>query len=64
MEEYNKLHEKSLEIAEAADNGNKDFDAMYNLISEYDYTLKLAFQYIAKLEKLIISKELEMYNIS
>lgn len=51
MEEYNKLHEKSLKIAEAADNGNKDFDAMYNLTS-----LKLAFEYIAKLEKLIISK--------
>lgn len=51
MEEYNKLHEKSLKIAEASDNENKDFDAMYNLT-------------IAKLEKLIISKELEMYNIS
>lgn len=60
---FDELHKKAISIAKDMDNGCADEKEMFNLIQSLDYRLKQAVENIEKLEKLIILKEIENYNI-
>ena len=62
-ETYERLHNEVLSITKKVEGSYADEQEMFNLIQSLDCEFELAVKTIHRLEKLIITKEMENYNI-